>query len=149
MRIEDEIVQNEFLSEYHKLGINILFTGSWINLKNVSYLKKFGISPQQFNVLRILKGQCPKPATINLIIDRMIDKTSNASRLVEKLRVKGLVERKQCEHNRRAVDILITQKGLDLLDEINNQTVFENIFKSLSEEEATQLNILLNKLRTE
>jgi DNA-binding MarR family transcriptional regulator len=147
MGIQEEIKQNNFENEFHKLCRNILYTGSWINLENTSYLKEFSLSPQQFNVLRILKREYPKPVTVNLIQDRMIDKTSNASRLVEKLRLKGLVERKQCENNRRAVDILITQKGQDILAEINNQPAFENIFKSLSLEEALQLNILLNKLR--
>jgi DNA-binding MarR family transcriptional regulator len=148
MKIEEELKQNKFETEYQKLGLNILFTGGWVNLKNVNYLKKYDISPQQYNVLRILKGQHPNPVTLNLIMDRMVDKTSNVSRLVEKLRLKGLLERKQCERNRRAVDIVITTKGINLLQEINNQTIFEDTFKTLSVDEAVQLNNLLNKLRS-
>ena len=147
MRIEEEIKQKAFDNEYHKLGINILFTGSWINLRQLNNFKEFGISPQQYNVLRILRGQHPMPSTINLIIERMIDKASNASRLVEKLRVKGFVERNQCENNRRAVDIIITEKGMNLLEEIDKRKIFDNNLKNLSEDEAVQLNNLLDKLR--
>lgn len=147
MKIEEEIKQQSFSNEYYKLGVNILYTGSWINLKQLNFLKKFGISPQQYNVLRILKSQRPKPSTINLLIDGMIDKSSNASRLVEKLRIKGLVERDICPTNRRSVDIFITDKGLKLLEEIDKMKMFETTLKSLSVREASNLNKLLDKLR--
>lgn len=147
MKIEEEIKQQSLSNEYYKLGINILYTGSWINLKQLNILKKFGISPQQYNVLKILKSQSPKPSTINLLIEGMIDKSSNASRLVEKLRIKGFVERDICPTNRRSVDIFITEKGLKLLEEIDKLKMFETTLKSLSVREASNLNKLLDKLR--
>jgi DNA-binding MarR family transcriptional regulator len=147
MRIEEEIQKIAFESESIRCGLNIMVTSSWLNQKITSYLKNYNLTSQQFNVLRILKWRHPLPATINLITERMIDRTSNASRLVEKLRIKGLAERKQCVSNRRAVDIVITQKGLDLLDEINIKNFFDEIFNPLNISGTLQLNDLLNKLR--
>ena len=83
MKLEKEITQKKFDNEYHKAAVNILFTYSWLNLKNSKFFREFGISPQQFNILRILRGQYPGPATVNLLIERMLDKMSNASRLVD------------------------------------------------------------------
>jgi DNA-binding MarR family transcriptional regulator len=148
MEIGKEIKQSKFRNEHQKMLINILFTSNWLGAKHACNLKPFGISSQQFNLLRILRGQHPKPATVNLLIDRMLDKNSNASRLVEKLRVKKLVERATCPEDRRAVNVIITQKGLDLLAEIDKQEIsFLKDLKNLSEKEAEQLNMLLDKLR--
>jgi DNA-binding MarR family transcriptional regulator len=148
MEIGKEIKQSKFKNEYQKMLVNILFTSGWLSAKHSCNLKPFGISTQQFNILRILRGQYPKPATINLLIERMLDKNSNASRLVEKLRLKKLVERATCPDDRRAVNVLITQKGLDLLNEIDRQdTVFLKELKNISEKEAEQINTLLDKLR--
>ena len=147
MKIEDAIKQQTFESEYHKLNTNLLFTGSWINHQQINLLRQYDISPQQHNVLRILESRFPNPATVNLLIDNMIDNASNVSRLVEKLRKKGLVERKQCLSNRRAVDITLTNDGFELLKQINNRRLSENIMKSLTLDEARQLNNLLDKLR--
>jgi DNA-binding MarR family transcriptional regulator len=148
MQIELEIKQKSFKSEYHKLTVNLMYTGHWLQLKNHNHLKQFGLTVQQYNVLRILKGQHPSPVTVSLVIDRMLDKMSNASRLIEKLRKKGLVERRVCEKDRRAVDVLISPKGLNLLKHIENfDHQWENIFKNLSTSEAKNLNELLNKLR--
>jgi DNA-binding MarR family transcriptional regulator len=148
MEIGKEIKQAKFKNEYQKMLINILFTSNWLSAKHSANLKPFGISTQQFNLLRILRGQHPKPATVNLLIDRMLDKSSNASRLVEKLRVKKLVERAICPEDRRAVNVVITQKGLDLLAEIDKHELsFLKELKNLSEKEAEQMNKLLDKLR--
>jgi DNA-binding MarR family transcriptional regulator len=148
MEIGKEIKQSKFRNEYQKLLINILFTSGWLSAKHACNLKPFGISAQQFNILRILRGQYPKPATVNLLIERMLDKNSNASRLVEKLRLKKLVERATCPDDRRAVNVLITQKGLDLLDEIDKQdSTFMKELKNITEKEAEQINTLLDKLR--
>ncbi len=148
MEIGKEIKQNKFQSEYHKMIINLLFTGSWLNLKNAANLKSYEISPQQFNILRILRGQHPTPATVNLLIERMLDKNSNASRLVEKLRLKKLVERATCEEDRRAVNVVITGKGLKLLKELDEEEKkWKEEMKTLTVEEARQLNFLLDKLR--
>ena len=148
MEIGKEIKQPKFKSEHQKMLINILFTSGWLSAQHATSLKPHGISTQQFNILRILRGQHPKPATVNLLIDRMLDKNSNASRLVEKLRLKKLVERAVCPEDRRAVNVIITQKGLDLLTELDKQEgSFIKELKNLSEKEAEQLNTLLDKLR--
>ncbi len=148
MQIEKEIKQKSFKNEYHKLTVNLMFTGSWLNVKNHDYLKPYGITIQQYNILRILRGQHPKPTTVSLLIDRMLDKMSNVSRLVEKLRIKGLVNRRECEKDRRAVDVLITDNGLALLKEIEkHEQDWEESFHTLTPQEAHQLNKLLDKLR--
>jgi DNA-binding MarR family transcriptional regulator len=148
MEIGKEIKQAKFKNEYHKMLINLLFTSGWLESKNSCSLKPYGISPQQYNILRILRGQYPKPATVNLLIERMLDKNSNASRLVEKLRLKKLVERAICPEDRRAVNVIITKKGLDLLEELDKYEVsFLKELKNLNEKEAEQLNALLDKLR--
>lgn len=148
MEISKEIKQTKFKNEYQKMLINILFTSGWLSSKHTCNLKPYGISTQQFNILRILRGQHPKPATVNLLIDRMLDKNSNASRLVEKLRIKKLVERAVCPEDRRAVNVIITQKGLDLLEELDKKdgSIFKEL-KNVSEKEATTINTLLDKLR--
>lgn len=148
MRIEDEIKQQHFRNEYDKLVINMLYSGGWMDAILTRRLKPYRVSVQQYNILRILRGQHPNPATVNLLKERMLDKMSNASRLVEKLRIKGLVERHPCKNDRRAVDIIITQKGLDLLAEIDTLLDgWDETFKSLTPEEAGTLNFLLDKLR--
>jgi len=149
MEIGKEIKQAKFKSEYQKLMINLIFTSNWLSAKHACSIKSYGISPQQFNLLRILRGQHPKPATINLLIDRMLDKNSNASRLVEKLRLKKLVERATCQDDRRAVNVVITQKGLDVLAEIDREEdLFLEGLKKLTEKEAAQLNTLLDRIRS-
>ncbi|UCF64381.1 MAG: MarR family transcriptional regulator [bacterium] len=148
MQIEKEIKQKSFKNEYHKLTVNLMFTGSWLNVKNHDFLKPYGITIQQYNILRILRGQHPNPTTVSLLIDRMLDKMSNVSRLVEKLRIKGLVNRRECEKDRRAVDVLITDNGLALLKEIEkHEQGWEESFHTLTPQEAQQLNKLLDKLR--
>ena len=148
MRIEDEIKQKQFTSEFQKLWINILYTGNWMNSKSIKAFKPFGISPQQYNVLRILKGQQSKAISVNDIMSRMLDKNSNASRLVDKLKQKGLVKREVCENDRRQMDIAITEKGLRLIEEIEkNASGFEKIETLINEEEARMVNEILDKLR--
>lgn len=148
MEIGREIKQEKFKNEHQKMLINILFTSSWLSSKHACTLKPYGISVQQYNILRILRGQYPAPVTINLLIDRMLDKNSNASRLVEKLRLKKLVDRAICEKDRRAVNVVITQKGLTLLTELDKQEdTFLKDLKSLNSKEAELLSNLLDKLR--
>ncbi|CAN5550397.1 MarR family transcriptional regulator [soil metagenome] len=147
--IGDEIKQTKFKSDIEKAVINLVFTANWLNLRNTQLFKEFGLSPQQFNVLRILRGQHPEPATVNLISIRMLDKSSNASRLVDKLIIKELVERKTCPNDRRAVDILITKKGLEALLKLDSviKEFHKKLSKNISAEEAKLLNELLNKIR--
>lgn len=148
MKLEDEIMQPHFGDAFQKLAVNLMFTGSWLNAHNVKALKPHGLSPQQFNILRILRGQHPRRVTVQLIKERMLDRMSNVSRLVEKLRVKGLLERHTCQDDRRAVDVWITPKGLDLLKELDGlTTAAHTLFDMLTETEAHQLNLLLDKLR--
>ncbi|MES2779288.1 MAG: MarR family transcriptional regulator [Bacteroidota bacterium] len=149
MRLEDEIKQNKkFSNEFEKLAVNILYTSSWLEAQNIQRFKPFGISPQQYNVLRILRGSAPKPLMLSDISSRMIDKNSNATRLVEKLRLKGYVKREVCENNRRQVDIVITKKGLDLLADIDKANdSWNGSFKGLTKSEAEVLNDVLDRLR--
>lgn len=148
MKIEDAIQQKQFADSLHKAMVNVLYTGAWLNYRESKLFKKHGLTMPQFNVLRILKGQLPGAASVNLIIDRMIDKSSNASRIVEKLRAKGLVDRHECPNDRRRVDVKITQKGLDQLAKAGQDLgAFYRAHRTLSEEEAELLSNLLDKLR--
>lgn len=149
MGLEEDIKQKKFKSVYQKAGINLTYTTSFMMNRNMRLLKKYGLTLPQFNILRILRGQYPSATTVNDLIDRMLDKSSNASRIVEKLRSKKLVERKVSEYDRRAVDVSITKAGLDLLsriDDIEQEFYFgEGV---LTEDEALLLNALLDKGRS-
>lgn len=148
MKLEDEIHQKKFSSEFQKLTINLIYTNNWIASKHAEYFKNSDITIQQYNVLRILRGQFPNPSSVKLIKERMLDKMSDASRIIDKLKVKKLVIRKECPNDRRSVDILITEKGLELLKSLD--TVDEapkELFKSLTITEVKTLNDLLDKLR--
>lgn len=148
MSLESEIQQSRFQSEYQKAAINILLTGSWLYSKNAGFLKQFDLTPEQFNVLRILRGSYPNPMMLLDITERMIDKNSNCTRLVEKLRQKGLVKREICETNRRQVDISITDRGISLLKKVDNRKPeWMADLEKLSKQETKELNKLLDKLR--
>lgn len=148
MRLEDEISQKKFKNEKHKLLINLIYTHGWIAGKQKNFFSDYDLTGQQFNILRILRGQYPKPSTLNLLKERMLDKMSDASRLVDRLKQKNLVERLECKNDRRAVDILITQKGLDLLAEIDQKSdILDNMFTSITEDEAQAVNDILDRLR--
>ncbi len=150
MTLEDAIKQKKFGSEYQKLIVNLIYTGNWINEKELILFKKYGLTGPQYNVLRILKGQYPQPATVNLIIERMLDRMSNASRIVDRLERKELVMRKQCKNDRRAVDVIITERGLEVLNKIESKIdLWESSYTNLSLQEARQMNSLLDKLRAE
>lgn len=148
MKIEDEIKQRKpFINPQTKVVVNLMFTSSWMEGIQTQYLKPFDISIQQYNLLRILKGMLPEPATVKILIERMLDKNSNASRLVDKLKAKGLVERAACEEDRRRVDVSITEKGLQVLNEVNKTMELTKDIVQLTDEEAMQLSDLLDKLR--
>lgn len=149
MRIEEEIKQKKFENQYHKAHVNVLFSASWLNQKVTASLKPYKISRQQFNLLRILKGQHPKPSTVKLLSERMIDKMSNASRIVDKLEKRELVIRSESKTDRRSVDIILTEKGLRVLEK-SSEVIINGInewFEQLSQEEAKLLSNLLDKLR--
>jgi DNA-binding MarR family transcriptional regulator len=147
MELEKE-VQTKFENEYHKTVVNMLYTYGWISDILKSRLSKEHVTLQQFNILRILRGQYPGPATINLLKERMLDKMSDASRIVERLVQKGLVTRCINQKDRRAVDIVINEKGLELLKKLDPVITPIDVMKAnLTEDEARQLNSLLDKLR--
>ncbi|HXA01659.1 MAG TPA: MarR family transcriptional regulator [Cytophagaceae bacterium] len=148
MRLEEEIKQKEFRNENHKAIVNLIYTFNWLDSKARTFFKQFELTPQQFNILRILRGQHPKPCTIILLKERMLDKECDASRIVERLRLKELLERTQSSSDRRSVDIMISEKGLELLNEIDKKIDnFNNIISSLSKEDLLKLNQLLDKAR--
>ncbi len=147
MNLEESIKQTKFKSEFHKLTLNIMFTAGNINGEQTRFFKKYDISPQQYNVLRILRGQFPNPASVGLLQERMLDQMSNASRLVEKLKQKKLLTRKECKADRRQVDVIISGEGLKLLEEIDGLfDDFEKKHRTLNLDEAKELNRLLDKI---
>ncbi|MEX2511435.1 MAG: MarR family transcriptional regulator [Cyclobacteriaceae bacterium] len=148
MKIEDEIKQKPFKDNYTKAIVNLLYTHSYLVTAQSRIFKPYDLSPEQYNVLRILRGQHPDPTTVSSIQERMLNKMSNASRLVEKLKQKGMVGRKECIHDRRQVDITITQVGLEILEQLDDEIqTFNKSILNLDENEVSQLNDLLDKLR--
>jgi DNA-binding MarR family transcriptional regulator len=150
MKIEDVIKSTTALSLAKKTVLNIMYTQNVIAEHFNDVLKQYDLSPEQFNVLRILRGQKGKPANMCVIQERMIAKTSNTTRLVDKLLLKGFVTRSVCEENRRKMEILITERGLGLLKDLDPtvQKHEEEFARNLSTEELERLNILLEKFRT-
>jgi DNA-binding MarR family transcriptional regulator len=148
MKLEEEIQQRSFKSPQQKLAVNILYTGNWLGTHYAHFFKGTDITTQQFNVLRILRGQHPSPCSLKVIKDRMLDRMSDASRIVDKLVTKKLVERKECPGDRRSVNLHITDKGLKMLEKLDfiDESIKET-FKKLSTKEVVQLNDLLDKLR--
>lgn len=148
MKLEQEIVSNKFDSSYHKSAVNIIYTYNWLTNKFRQRLNVYDITLQQYNVLRILRGQFPNPATVNLLKERMLDKMCDASRIVDRLVQKELVTRHTNDKDRRAVDIMISQKGLDLLLLLDDKMTAADFIKDhFTEEEAAQLSDLLDKFR--
>src|SRR4030066_1207850 len=148
MKLEKEIKQKKFRNEFHKLAVNILYTHGWLLNNQGGLLKNHGVTSAQYNILRILRGQYPNPATINLLKERMLDKMSDTSRLVERLLQKNLVDRKICPEDRRRVEVVITEKGLKLLKDIDaHDDEADRIFNRLSGDEAQKINDLLDKMR--
>lgn len=148
MSIEQDIKQKKFKSPYQKLSINLIYTGNWIMYQQLELLREFDLTPQQYNVLRILRGHSAAPMKVSEITERMLDKTSNTSRLVDKLLSKEFLVRKVCPSDRRAVDVLITEKGLAILKAIDPLVdSWEKNLYSLTPEEADTVSRLLDKLR--
>ncbi len=149
MRLEDEIKQKTpFRSAKERAIVNLLFTNNWLIGLQKQTFKPYGITLQQFNVLRILRGQFPEPISTSDIRDRMLDRMSDVSRIVDRLVRKQLVERKTCKTDKRLVDVVITDTGLELLEEIDKNVNIKGFAMGISEEQAEQLNELLDQLRT-
>lgn len=147
--IGEEIKQSNFRNNQQKAVLNILLTANTIYAINNRFFKQFGLSPEQYNVLRILRGNQPEACTVLSIQERMLDKMSNASRLVDKLESKGLLTRKQSKEDRRQVDVVITKKGLELLDQIAIPFEgLENTLNCVSEEELNRFSDILDIIRS-
>ena len=149
MKIEDEIKSTIALDISKKIILNVLYIQNVINDNFNDILKSYDISGEQYNVLRILRGQKGSPANMFVIQERMLARTSNTTRLVDKLLLKNLVTRNVCPENRRKIEVLITQKGLNVLNELDPKVIEHEEFFSnnLSSQESEQLNSLLEKYR--
>lgn len=145
-RIEEEIQQQKFTSIHHKVVVNLIYTSHWLQNKQQEFFKSFGITGQQFNILRILKGQFPQSISGTEIKSRMLDRNSDVSRLLDRLSAKGLITKKTCPNDKRAADVLITEQGMVLLKKVDKFRKHESIL-ALSSEEAGILSDLLDKSR--
>lgn len=149
MELEEEIKQKKFQSEFQKLNLNLIFTANWIQGQYKKVFEGHGVTPSQYNVLRILKGNHPNPYTTSEIRERMLDRMSDTSRIVDRLCDKKLAKRNVCKQDRRLVDVVISNQGLNLLHEMSKAMESrERIFHSLSESQAKKINQLLDKLRS-
>lgn len=149
MKLEQEIHMTRFASVKQRTWLNLLVTASRVTADVSVIFKNHGLTEQQYNVLRILRGRYPDPINLCDIQERMIDKSSNATRLVEKLRKKGLADRHTCAENRRKVDICITDTGLELLDELDPEVEgkINDLFRNLDKDEIARMDELLEKFR--
>ena len=138
-------INSTFPNNRVKALLNIIYTANWITSCQNEFFKEFGISPQQYNILRILRG-AGKPLKVQTIKDRMLERSPNATRLMDKLCAKNYIERLPSEHDRRVVKIVITNEGMDLLDSIPNN-LNKELLKNLSEDDAKTLSELLDKMR--
>ncbi|MBR9847054.1 MAG: MarR family transcriptional regulator [Algicola sp.] len=138
-------INSKFENSRVKALLNIIYTANWITSCQNEFFKDYGISPQQYNILRILRG-ADEPLNVQTIKDRMLERSPNATRLMDKLCAKGYIERLPSDHDRRVVKIAITKFGLELLNSIPND-FNRNLLKNLNEDEAEQLSDLLDKMR--
>ena len=149
VKIEESIKQTKpFTNIYEKMAVNIMFTNNWVNTHLKKFFGNYELTTKQYNILRILKG-AGKPVTTAFIRERLLDRMSDVSRIVDRMNDKGLVAKSTCSSDKRLVDVALTTHSQELLKEINNNMValYKN-YQGLSEKEALQLNELLDKLRT-
>lgn len=147
MSIEKDIQQHKFRNSYQKATVNILFSANWLNEKIKAFLQEEGITPQQYNILRILKGS-KKPLSTLQIRERMLDKMSDTSRIVDRLLIKGLVEKKISCTDKRLVDVNIAKKGMQMIERLDlKNSNLDGILQQLNENEVVLLNQLLDKMR--
>lgn len=147
MSIEKDISQRKFKTEYQKAMINLIFTHNWMMERMKLFFEQADLTPQQFNILRILRG-AGQPLSTLQIRQRMLDKMSDTSRIVDRLIKKGLVKKVVCKSDRRLVDVSITEKGLKLLEKLDDaQDDLDGILQNLNDTDAKQLNKLLDKIR--
>ena len=147
MKIEDEIKQQKFKTPLQKAVLNLLYTTSWMQGKQKEIFKPFGITLQQFNILRILRGQHPNSTSATEIKSRMLDKNSDVSRLLDRLLAKKVITKRVSSNDKRAADVNLTEEGLELLRSIDKrQTQLDSVLL-LSDDEALMLSDLLDKSR--
>ncbi|MBC7904708.1 MAG: MarR family transcriptional regulator [Gemmatimonadaceae bacterium] len=147
MSIEKDINQSKFRSEHQKATINLIYTYNWMNEQMKKWLDQFDITSQQFNILRILRG-AGEPLSTLQIRQRMLDKMSDTSRIVDRLQKKALVKKVVCKEDRRLVDVTISEKGMALLEKMDvNQDELDATFNNIDSDEAKYLNSLLDKVR--
>lgn len=148
MGIQEEIKQSHFRNAYQKAFLNILYTNNWLDEQVRDMLSGEGLTKQQFNVMRILRGSYPDPLSTLQIRERMLDKMSDTSRIVDRLIKKDFVTKQTCPDDKRLVDVLITDTGLKKLEELDQkENMIEDSFQNLSESEAEMLSELLDKMR--
>lgn len=147
MGISEDIKQGSFRNNHQKAAINIIYTNNWLAERLRSFMADENLTNQQFNVLRILRGSSPKPLSTLQIRERMLDKMSDTSRIVDRLVRKGLVNKSICETDKRLVDISITKAGLDLLSKMDEKDTIDTHLGNLSDQEADTLSMLLDKIR--
>lgn len=148
MSIDKDIHQGKFKNQYHKATVNILYTYGWLMEQIKQVLADADITPQQFNILRILRGSYPNPLSTLQIRERMLDKMSDTSRIVDRLIVKDLVKKTVSQTDRRLVDVVISLRGRRLLEKLDaRQDELDGILKNLSDSEASDLSKLLDKIR--
>ena len=148
MGIEQDIQQASFRNEFQKMGINLLFTANWLNEQIGKILSEEGVTQQQYNILRILRGSATPLSTLK-IRERMLDKMSDTSRIVDRLIAKELVVKNTCEKDKRLVDITLSPKGLNLVDQLDQfNDRIDALLKGINETEAATLNQILDKIRT-
>jgi DNA-binding MarR family transcriptional regulator len=148
MKIDDEIKQENFRNEYQKATLNLIYSSNWLLSRQKNFFSKFKITQQQYNVLRILKGQHPEAISTSEIKKRMLDMNSDTSRIVDRLELKDYVSKKICKQDKRLVDVSITEKGLRMLDQTERYVDdLDNIVANLTLKEAEYLNLLLDKMR--
>jgi DNA-binding MarR family transcriptional regulator len=148
MQLQEETHTTKFENEHQQAVVNVLFTYTWCIDQLKKVIMPYDITTQQFNILRILRGQYPSPSTINLLKSRMLDKMSDASRIVDRLVQKELALKNSSISDKRSVDILISRKGLALLKKMDAEVSISGVIAAnLTEPEAAQLNILLDKMR--
>lgn len=147
MSIEKDIHQHKFRNEYQKASVNLIYTYNWLHERLKKWFDTYDITPQQFNILRILRG-AGRPLSTLQIRQRMLDKMSDTSRIVDRLVLKELVQKVVCNSDKRLVDITITSKGQQLLEQMDTkEDELDAFMKPLSEQEAQTFNMLLDKIR--
>jgi len=148
MGIDQDIQQAKFRNPHQKAAINLIYTLGWMRDKTKGFFDAEDITSQQFNILRILRGSYPQPLSTLQIRERMLEKMSDTSRIVDRLITKGLVKKITCKNDRRLVDVIITEKGKKLLERLDSkQDEMDGVLGKLSEKDANLLSDLLDKIR--